>query len=204
MEEIPQRILQKILRGFLLIFPLGILGIVLLHFHTPKTPLFSFPIQTPGESPPYGDGTHIEIVSPYQIKALVLEAKTYSDQNSDIVPVDLALGWNSLTDPKLARLLQLHQSHRFYYWTLPPNTPLSTGEVIANSANTHMVANSPEMKATLLQLKRGDLIFIEGNLVNIHRPNGVWKTSTSRTDTGPGACEIFLPNSLTVLQRDLL
>lgn len=171
------------------------------------TPQKGSPFQTRVAKTPPSDGVDedwIEVVEPYEITALVLSTKAYGDFNGDIAPVDLALAWGDLTNPKLAENLQVWQDSRFFYWVLPPNKPLARGDVISQTANVHMISLSPKQEETLQSIRRGDLIQLKGHLVNIHKQGRSWKTSTSRTDSGAGACEIFLTSEITPLKKNLL
>jgi hypothetical protein len=48
-------------------------------------------------------------------------------------------------------------------------------------------------------LRPGALISAEGWLVDARAPNGaVWRTSLSRADSGAGACELMLVETLDV------
>jgi hypothetical protein len=43
---------------------------------------------------------------------------------------------------------------------------------------------------------------LEGDLVDVYGPDGfVWKTSLTRTDTGPGACETLYIRAITIGTR---
>jgi hypothetical protein len=163
---------------------------------------FWLSLQTSQEEPP--QGSWIEPVEPYSVTALVLSRKTYNDHNSQFSPVDLALAWGELTDPKLASLLNVSQDNRYYRWFLPPTEKLSPREARIQTSNFHMVANSKELAQGLLAIRRGDLIRLEGQLVNIHYQNQTWRSSLTREDYGTGACEIFLAESIVVLERGLL
>lgn len=47
------------------------------------------------------------------------------------------------------------------------------------------------MRRELERVRRGDVVRIEGFLVDASRADGWhWKTSTTRNDTGAGACEL--------------
>lgn len=169
-------------------------------FSSQKSSPFKIPIST---TKPNSENW-IEIVEPYELTALVLSTKAYEDINGDIAPVDLALAWGALTDPNLSKNLQVWQNARFFYWMLPPNKQLACRDIIPQTANVHMISTSPKQEATLLNIRRGDLLELKGHLVNIHKKDIKWKTSLSRTDTGSGACEIFLTSEITPLKKNLL
>jgi hypothetical protein len=69
-----------------------------------------------------------------------------------------------------------------------------------NSANMHMVPANPWIEDELQPLRRGDVVQLNGYLVDARHPSGFrWRTSLSREDTGNGSCELFL---VTAIQRE--
>lgn len=132
----------------------------------------------------------------YKISAKVLKQKNYSDSDADIVPLDLALGWNKMADEDLLKKsnIKISQSNRFYFWRVKNFDFLSRKEIEHNSANVHIVPSNEEIKDYLIDnVNEGDNLYMEGFLVDLKNENNgsFRKTSTKRTDTGAGACEIF-------------
>ena len=71
--------------------------------------------------------------------------------------------------------------------------------VSSHSANTHLIPASGRIASALAHVRRGDVVRLEGDLVDVAGPDGfVWKTSLSRTDTGPGACETLYVRAVTI------
>lgn len=196
-------LLRIIIKTVIILIVSTSLGITFYEYHAKTSNLFSPPVRSSQEENP-PTGLWIEKIEPFELDALVLSRKTYRDQNADIAPIDLALAWGKLTDPDLAKLLIVQQGNRFFYWTLPPNQPLSAGDIISHASNMHMVSTSNDQTNSLLQIKRGDRVKFKGFLVNIHKNGQTWKTSLSRTDTGTGACEVFLTTYIEILDRNLL
>ena len=55
------------------------------------------------------------------------------------------------------------------------------------------------MYRPLPKLRPGQLVTIDGYLVDVRGPGGfAWNTSRTRTDTGNGACEIVWVDALAV------
>ncbi len=132
----------------------------------------------------------------YKISAKVLKKeKYYLDKLSDIAPIDLALGWSKMSDNDLLKKSKINiwQGARFYIWKIPSFSILNRYDVEHNSANVHIIpANSEVKKYINSKVDEDDYIYMEGFLVNVFSSvGGSWKTSTIRTDTGAGACEIF-------------
>ncbi len=135
----------------------------------------------------------------YQITARVLGRERYHfDTLSDLVPEDLALGWGPMSDNRILRSLDIHQSDRFYFWRARADSPILKDAVITHSANTHVIPETPLIARQLSRLRPGAVVTLSGELVDGVRDDGVWiKTSLVRTDTGAGACEVLLVSDVT-------
>ncbi len=55
-----------------------------------------------------------------------------------------------------------------------------------------------EVLKKIKTVKENSVVLISGYLVNVIFEDGPWSTSLSRTDTGDGACEILLVETITV------
>lgn len=133
----------------------------------------------------------------YKISAKVLSKKDYSDKLGSIAPIDLALGWNIMSDNELLEKseIKFSQSNRFYFWRVPNFTYLKRKEIEHNSANVHIIPSNEKIEEYLTdKINEGDNIYLEGYLVDLAQDNNKSnsrKTSSKRTDTGAGACEIL-------------
>lgn len=127
----------------------------------------------------------------FAVTARVLSRKDYSwGADADLVPMDLALGWGRMSDSKVLADIDISQSGRFYYWRTS-TFPIPRREIETSSANMHMIPADAAVKSQLEQVRDGQLVHIEGFLVNASRPDGWhWNTSMTRNDTGGGACEL--------------
>ena len=154
----------------------------------------------------------IEIVEPYTGEFRVLATRRYpvsimsyllNTQDFDRVSgLDLALGWEQMSQPELYKTVDIRQSNRWYRFQVGPDTPLRVDEISQQSANTHMVAANAVIARQLNQLDVDDLVILKGQLIDIYAQDGRYmKTSLSRQDTGAGACEIFLVQELSVKAR---
>jgi hypothetical protein len=115
------------------------------------------------------------------------------DAASEISPVDLALGWGPMSDSAIINHLHISQGSRFYHWRAlyREPLPLQKSEIISHSANMHMIPATEDIRKSLLEARKGELVRISGYLVLVEKANGwKWRTSLSRTDSGPGSCEV--------------
>ncbi|RIH89012.1 hypothetical protein Mlute_00421 [Meiothermus luteus] len=145
-------------------------------------------------------GYRLEPVAYFLLEARVLSKRLYRfDAASALSPVDLALGWGRMSDTSVIRKLHIWQSDRFYFYAWRGEPPIPPEEIIVSSANMHMIPANPNIELRLKRLKPGHLVRIEGFLVNVSRPDGFhWRTSTTRHDSGNGACEIVWVADLAV------
>jgi hypothetical protein len=134
----------------------------------------------------------------YRVTARVLGSETYHfDALADLVPEDLALGWGPMSDNRILRSIDITQSNRFYYWH-SASLPIPRDVIIAHSANTHVIPRSPAVATLLSRIRPGQVVTLTGALVDGRRNDGIWiKTSMTRTDSGPGACEVLLVSDVT-------
>jgi hypothetical protein len=145
-------------------------------------------------------GFQVKPVAYFEIEARVLSKRLYRyDAASAISPVDLALGWGRMSDTAVIRKLSIRQSDRFYFYSWSQDPPIPVGEIVANSANMHLIPGNPNIEERLKRIKPGHIVRIKGFLVNVTGSKGFyWNTSTVRYDTGNGACEIVWVADLMV------
>ncbi|MDE1894174.1 MAG: hypothetical protein KGJ96_01095 [Xanthomonadaceae bacterium] len=133
----------------------------------------------------------------FDITARVLSREDYRwGDDARLVPEDLALGWGRMSDSSVLAHIDISQSGRFYYWHTR-KYPIPRREIETSSANMHMIPADAGVSHQLEQVRVGQLIHIEGFLVDASRPGGWhWNTSMTRDDTGAGACELVYVESL--------
>lgn len=135
-------------------------------------------------------------VAEFRIKAMIASKKEYDDFASDVIPLDYALLWGKLIDYDFDNYLEVWQSNRWYYYKYNNKTPYNINYIKSHSANFHLIPNSKEIADILKKGKKKEIILLEGYLVNVVIKNTGrvinLNTSTSREDSGAGACEILL------------
>ena len=167
------------------------------------------PTQPPTQEPPtpeeleaasywaFDDAT-FEALARYRVAARVLARERYwTGWSSDLAPVDLALGWGELSDPAIDEYVDWYQGMRWYFWKWSKTSTLSNGDISRQSANTHIVPATHNLKRALLAVDEGDVIQLRGYLVTIKGAKGErWKSSLSRNDTAGGSCELLYATEL--------
>jgi len=136
----------------------------------------------------------------FEIHARVLSTEQYYlGKEADLSPIDLALGWGVMSDQSLLEKIDISQSSRWYRWRYEGSLPVSDQQIISNSGNMHMIPATASVERSLMKLREGDVIVLDGYLVDVDHESGWrWRTSMNRTDTGAGACEIVYVESISV------
>jgi len=130
----------------------------------------------------------------YDITARILGREDYHfDALSDLVPEDLALGWGPMSDNRVLQAFEITQGARFYSWRPKQTLPIPRQAVTEHSANTHVIPADAVVAHQLKRLRVGQVVHLTGYLVNGVRDDGAYlSTSLTRSDSGPGACEVML------------
>jgi hypothetical protein len=138
------------------------------------------------------NGYDIEPLKSFQIKARVLGRENYSSgRESDLSPIDLALGWGRMSDESVVSKISISQSGRYYHWHVD-EFPIPRREIETHSANMHLIPSNDVILDSIEQIKTGDVVVIDGYLVNVKADDGWrWTSSLTRNDTGGGACELI-------------
>lgn len=137
-------------------------------------------------------GYKITALASFDITARVISAEHYHfDRESDLVPVDLALGWGRMSDTSVLHELTFSQDHRFYFYHWSQAPPIPVYEIVTHSANMHLIPANKTVAKRLSSVRAGNLVHFTGYLVKVDAPDGWhWISSLTRTDTGAGACEL--------------
>ena len=153
-------------------------------------------------------GDDLRQVAKFDAQVLVLSRQGYrgfiNDDLSKYSPFDLAVAWGDASRKDVYSQVHVHQRQRYYMWN-------ASGEAwqdkrvrafARETANWHIIPQDEAVEDALYWVGEGDVVSLSGYLVDIHGANGMrWKTSRTRTDTGAGACEIFLVTEVKLLER---
>ena len=95
----------------------------------------------------------------------------------------------------MKKFIKYSQMMRFYIYKCTWDCPLTQDYISQHSANNHLIPANPNILKVFKKIKKGDLIQLWGFLVNIegaYKGRDVnWRSSTTREDTGNGACELL-------------
>jgi hypothetical protein len=145
-------------------------------------------------------GYTIKPLADFSLQARVLSAEHYgTGRESDLSPVDLAMGWGRMSDSAVLKQLQISQSGRFYFWRFENQAPIPVDEIISHSANMHMIPANPRVETQLKSVRPGEIVTLSGYLVEASASDGWhWKSSLTRKDAGAGACEVIWVKEVSV------
>jgi hypothetical protein len=171
--------------------------------HTPGVLVPSEPYQRLlGGGVSWQQGTHrFTPLADFHLRGRVLSTESYwLDHGSDISPLDVAVGWGPMSDQAVLDEISMSQGQRWYrFWPRHQKMPLTGDEIITHSANIHVIPSTPQIKKQLRALREGDIVELDGSLVEVQWPDGaLWISSLSRTDTGNGACELMWVRGIVV------
>ena len=145
------------------------------------------------------NGYRIELLASFDIRARVIATERYwFDQGSALSPVDLVLGWGAMSNSAVLQQISVSQGGRFYHWwektlTVPRRV------IETQSANMHLIPANGGIARQLKSIRAGNMVHLKGYLVEVTSKQGFrWKSSLTRADTGGGACELILVESIYV------
>jgi len=129
--------------------------------------------------------------------------KVHAEAKDHVNVVDLCVVWGSTLREEMHKEYNYNNNETFCFAS--PKSEKSRLFDLATMSNNHIVTNSPSVAAELRKLRPGDQIHLSGLLVNYSRKDeggGSWTrvTSTVRTDTGDGACEVVFISELEMLR----
>ncbi|OGB65633.1 hypothetical protein A2296_02650 [candidate division CPR3 bacterium RIFOXYB2_FULL_35_8] len=150
----------------------------------------------------------------YEINGFIVSSYNYAFirfyKRDNVFPVDLCMLWGKNMETKIyqSKDVNFSQDTRFCYFSY-------TGEVSFNHdeiSNNHIVVDNDMLEKQFTSLNSGDQVRIKGKLVNIKAtsisklneydpPYFEWNTSTTREDSGAGACETIYVEELEILQK---
>lgn len=181
------------------------------------------PVQTPvldsGVIKFSGPGFNYEAIPlfDYTISGLIVSREDYKNwyslsRTDAVFPTDLCLIWGESAQNGAFKQsgTSFSQDGRWCYWQWSGSGLAIKPEEVANN---HLLFKDPQLEKKLARINRGDQVQIKGKLVNlVAKATGKqenyeakeynWKSSTSRLDTGAGACEIILVEEINVLKEN--
>lgn len=146
--------------------------------------------------PPVVKGQSISVLQPFKGDFRILGSKVYSaDPQAKFSPIDYAVSWGLFAEPEIARHISVNQYDRYLNWKMD-RVPVPVEQAKQMVSNMHIIPANPEIAKAIKKVKRGDLVRMQGELVEVRDKDLVWTSSLTPTDTGDGACEVFRVSSI--------
>ena len=153
------------------------------------------------------DGMNAKItpIAKYKVYGRVHAQQYRSPKNaySPIVPFDVVLGWKDLATKQAFRYVKFKQVKRTSYWITGWGTPFNCKQIQSMHSNNHLIPANNNIFNAIKHLKRKDIVYIEGELVNAEiMKNGrieKLETSLSREDTN---CEVIYVTRIVTNKGD--
>ena len=145
----------------------------------------------------HGDTT-LQPLADFEIEARVLSREDYMfDAGASLAPTDLALGWGRMSDSAVIDALEISQSARYFSYRWRSVPPIPPAEIVRSATNLHAIPADAAIGRELARVRVGEVVELRGRLVEASRANGWrWRSSLSREDSGAGACELMLVESI--------
>jgi hypothetical protein len=162
------------------------------------------PIQTPYQGEPIILKTRerevtLVPVATYETHVLVVSTASYTDEDSDISPLDFCAVWGELSQDYYLEYSTFTQTNRACICTYEADSPVDDPIVLTAFVNIHLIPSNQDILTALYTIRKGQKIILEGYLVNIYYKGALYiETSTSLTDKGTGACEILYVTRIQV------
>jgi hypothetical protein len=146
-------------------------------------------------------GWRLTPVADYRVTARVLEIEDYhSSAIDELIPLDFLLGWGPMSDSSNIDPLDLRISDRYATWRWYGPHPVDRGTMNDHMANHHLIPLNEVIQRQLESVRVGHVVMLTGELVNVQDAAGTqhFRSSLSRSDSGPGACEVMLVKSVGI------
>lgn len=146
------------------------------------------------------EGYQITPLAEFKLTGKILSREDYYlGRESELSPIDLALGWGPMSDEAVLDKIDISQSGRWYRWRVK-EFPIPQKDIETQSANMHMVPANEHVEAMLEKTKQGQIVELSGYLIKAEADDGWhWQSSTTRNDTGAGACELIYVESFQLI-----
>ncbi|WP_419225340.1 hypothetical protein [Acinetobacter sp. A2] len=151
--------------------------------------------------PPVVKGQSIEVLQPFKGDFRILGSKTYQhDAQAKFSPIDYAVSWGLFAEPEIARHITVNQYDRYLNWKID-RLPVPAEQAMQMVSNMHIIPANPQIAKEIKKVKRGDLVRLKGELVEVKDQDLVWTSSLTPADTGDGACEVFRVSSIQWIEK---
>jgi hypothetical protein len=153
----------------------------------------------------HGSHYFAKVQASYTLRGMLVSKHKYPTGPMDeVARYDYAIIWGKV--PDWLQYVKFTQSLRYCLYNYQLSTPVDAAYLSLHMSNNHLVVPNKNIYNALATAHKGDLIEIDGYLVNIlanlkRRGTTNWNTSLTREDTGNGACEVLYVKKLRIADR---
>lgn len=126
------------------------------------------------------DDFKFQVINHYEADARVLNASNYYfDRMSRISPMDIAIGWDNLSDEAFINAIDFSITERELEWQSSVST-IDETEIKNSTQLLHIIPKNRQIRETLKSIKIGDIVTLSGYLVNVKSAIGLkWNSHSS-------------------------
>ena len=143
----------------------------------------------------------IKMLQPFKGDFRILGSKIYTqDEQAKFSPIDYAVSWGLFAEPEIARHISVNQYDRYLNWKID-RLPVPKEQAMQMVSNMHIIPANPEIAKAIKKVKRGDLVHLTGDLVQINDKDLVWKSALDWNGVGDGACKLIRVDSIQWIEK---
>ena len=143
----------------------------------------------------------ISVLEPFKGEFRILGSKEYSDdEQAKFSPIDYAVTRGLFTEREIASQISINQYDRFLNWKMA-RPPIPAQYATQLVSNMHIIPANPEIAKAIKKVKRGDLVRLQGDLVQVNDKNLVWKSALDWNGVGDGACKLIRVESIQWIEK---
>lgn len=145
------------------------------------------------------NGYTLTPVATYEVSGRVNGIDYPDDSLAAIAPVDLILGWGSMSDSAVLDKLTISQSKRSFGWRYYENLPVDHAYVYKHLSLNTIIPATEDAKQVLMKIRKNNIVSMSGYLVNINASDGrTWQSSVDNNERDSNPAYYFLVNSIII------
>ncbi|MEC8056168.1 MAG: hypothetical protein VX136_03395, partial [Pseudomonadota bacterium] len=116
-------------------------------------------------------GQSVSVLKPFNGDFRILGSKQYrNDEQAKFSPIDFAVSYGLFAHPEIASQIKINQYDRYLNWSMQ-TLPVPPDQAMKLVSNMHIIPANPDIAKQITQVKRGDLVRLKGELVEVKDNN---------------------------------
>ena len=152
----------------------------------------------------------IHLKNTYLIQGRVVGTAKYLpiSPTGSLSPIDIGIVWGEFAKDEILEQIKFKSTYgRFLLFSFKnSNFETEHPDYKYYISNNHIIPSNKKIAKALKYIKKGDFIELEGYLVDANidfwQITHYWESSTTRNDTGDGACEVIYVTSIKWLKEE--